>query len=119
MTGQNRRVDARAVTGAVRQRAAIAVGCLGLATLTFNGVLVWVVESPASAGSPPAATLWLLGLAGAPLLGMLLAARQPRNVYGWLLLSFGVTSGLLEATELAALYAPERSVVSEGRRARP
>ena len=76
--------------------------------MAANIVLVWIVDAAGSAGRPPAATLWLLGLAGAPVVGMIVAGRRPDNPYGWLLLSFGITSALLELTELYALYALER-----------
>ena len=88
-------------------RAAVGLGCLALALLTVNLVLVWNVDAAASAGRPPAATLWLLGLAGAPVVGTIVAGRRPDNAYGWLLLSFGITSALLELTELYALFAIE------------
>ena len=87
--------------------AAVGLGCLALALLTANVVLVWNVDAAASAGRPPAATLWLLGLAGAPIVGTIIASRRPGNSYGWLLLSFGIVSALLELTELYALYAVE------------
>ena len=91
-----------------KSRLAVSVGILGLLLLVANVVLVWIIEAAASAGRPPAATLWLIGLAGAPLVGMIVAGRRPDNAYGWLLLSFGITSALLELTELYALYALER-----------
>ena len=93
-----------------RSKAVAAVVLAGLALLFLgaNVVLVWTVDAAGSAGRPPAATLWLLGLAGAPVVGAIIAGKRPDNPYGWLLLSFGVTSALLELTELYALFALER-----------
>ena len=92
----------------VKAIAAVALGVVALTILVANLALVWTLEAAGSAGRPPAATLWLLGLAGAPVVGIIIAGRRPDSSYGWLLLSFGVTSGLLELTELYALYALER-----------
>lgn len=92
----------------MKSRMAVALGSLGVLLLAANVVLVWNVDAAASAGRPPAATLWLIGLAGAPIVGMIVAGRRPDNAYGWLLLSFSVTSALLELTELYALYALQR-----------
>lgn len=93
------------MTAGAKSTAAAALGGLALALLVANVVLVWNVDAAASAGRPPAATMWLLGLAGAPIVGTIIAGRRPDNAYGWLLLSFGITSALLEVTELYALYA--------------
>ena len=93
------------MTPRFKTRAAVAAGILALAFLGANAWLVWNVDAAASAGRPPAATLWLLGLAGAPVVGTIIAGRRPGHPYGCLLLSFGITSSLLELTELYALYA--------------
>ena len=95
------------MTAPAKARVAVALGGLALLLMAANVLLVWSIDATASAGSPPAASLWLLGLAGAPIVGMVIASRRPDNTYGWLILSFGLTAALLEVTELFALYALE------------
>ena len=97
------------MTRRAKSVAAVVLGGLALLLLAANVVLVWNVDAAASAGGPRAATLWLLGLAGAPVVGAIVAGKRPDNTYGWLLVSFGITSALLELTELYALYALQRS----------
>jgi hypothetical protein len=91
----------------VRIRPAAVGTAVGLGLLALALVLVWVVRGPISAGSPPAATIWTLSLACAPVAGWIIARRHPGHRYAVLLISFGLFTGALELTELLPVYATE------------
>ena len=77
---------------------------LGLALLVATLLVLLADRPPVRPGGDP----WgrqvadLLGLAGAPLLGGLIAARRPDNPYGWLWLAFGLS---LAVSAFADAYA--------------
>ena len=78
-----------------RTWAAWIMALLALALLIVASALLFV-SAPWNADVEQGA-FWLDALAnmGAPVLGLMIALRQPRNRYGWLWLIFGITSGVL------------------------
>ena len=95
-------------------RLGVGVGVVTLVIIAVSIALVWMIDATSSAGSPVAATLWLVSIAGAPLVGLLIAGRRPGHPYGWLLLSLGLAGALLEVTELSALYMLESGTGTRG-----
>jgi hypothetical protein len=63
---------------------------LGLSTPLVQGAMPWRDRA-----------ISLVGIVGAPVLGGLIASRQPRNAYGWVWLGFGLGLAL---DQLAASY---------------
>jgi hypothetical protein len=82
----------------------------GLTLLLLFGSLIFALLSR-SAAIPvdlagQARIVWLLGFAAAPIVGALIATRQPNNPYGWLWLVFSLAfGGVSEFAEGYIIYA--------------
>ena len=80
-------------------------------TLSLLALVMLVVLLGWSAPLPRGQTPWLhqaitvAGIAGAPILGGLIASRRPRNPYGWLWLGYGTGLALQLLGESYAAYA--------------
>ena len=80
-------------------------------TLTILAVELLLVLLGWAAPLPQGQTPWrdqavsLVGIAGAPVLGGLIASRRPRNPYGWLWLGFGLGLALQLLGDTYAAYA--------------
>ena len=89
-------------------RLAWSVCVLTLLVLAASLVLIFLGSQ---APLPPGATPWreraifLVGIVGAPVLGALIASRQPRNPYGWVWLAFGSSLILQQAAHTYAAFA--------------
>jgi hypothetical protein len=67
-----------------------------LSLLILSSVLSWLLPVPTEDRSPLDATIEALGFVGIPVVGALIAARLPGNVYGWLWCATGLAAGLAE-----------------------
>ncbi|HVM20380.1 MAG TPA: hypothetical protein VM307_10505 [Egibacteraceae bacterium] len=77
------------MSGTVVRRLAVTVGVLAVLLFAADIALILISGGPTDEGGTVGAAMWTVGLAGAPVVGLLIAARRPDNRYGWLLLSFG------------------------------
>jgi hypothetical protein len=86
---------------------------VSLALMAFSILLIVLGRT---ASYPPSPMEWtaaswaeqiasVVGALGAPILGALIAARQPRNRYGWLWCGIGLTSAVNAAAAAYAVYA--------------
>src|SRR5215218_468949 len=93
------------------RRLAWSLCALTLLVLALSLVLIllgWSTPLPQGATPWRDRTLSLVGIVGAPILGGLIASRQPRNSYGWLWLGFGLGLAL---QHLAASYSAYGRVI--------
>jgi hypothetical protein len=84
---------------------------LCVASLVLLGLTLLIAILARSTPVPEGATSWrgqailAVGLAGAPVLGALIASRRPDNPYGWLWLGFGLAWAILSCAGSYAEYA--------------
>ena len=93
------------------KRLAWALCALTLLVLAASLVLILLgLSTPLVQGARPwrDRAISLIGIVGAPVLGGLIASRQPRNAYGWVWLGFGLGLAL---DQLAASYSAYAQVV--------
>lgn len=100
---QNRRIMVEIVgrTGdGVTERTASRLVWVGLGCLTFL-VLAGEAVSMAAGSAPDPAALMLLTF---PIVGALIASRQPRNAIGWIMLAVGIGGAIAAVLETYAEY---------------
>src|SRR4029453_14647188 len=92
----------RAGSGGLQARTTARLAWLGCGvSLTLLGgglVVLWARPDgplPEGYASRAEQAISLVGLLGPPLLGGLLAARRPANLYGWLWLAYGLGLGVV------------------------
>lgn len=80
----------------------ISLALLGVALI----LILLGFSTPLSEGWEPwwRQGLWVAGVAGAPVLGGLIASRRPENPYGWLWLGFGISLSVLQCAQVYAAY---------------
>ena len=82
--------------GATNSRAVWAVlGCVGLAIVAGQVLALNIGEGVDLAG---------IGILSFPIVGALIASRQPHNAIGWIMLGIGVVAGLSTALAIYAYY---------------
>jgi hypothetical protein len=92
------------MTGPRLRLAAIAVGTLSLGLVVVGLVLVAMGAAATQRSGTAGGAILTLAMAGTPVVGLLVAVRRPQNRYGWLLLSFGFFTSLVNAAGLYATY---------------
>jgi hypothetical protein len=96
------------------RRLAWALCALTLLVLVASLILIllgWSTPLPEGATPWRDRAISLIGVVGAPVVGGLIASRQPRNLYGWLWLGFGAGLAL---QQLAHSYGAYARVVEPG-----
>ena len=82
-----------------------AVTLLVLAASLILILLGWSTPLPQGATPWRDRAVSLVGIAGAPVVGGLIASRRPRNSYGWLWLAFGLGLALQQLAQSYGAYA--------------
>jgi hypothetical protein len=110
-TTNSRKPRQRREPAGTRSRAAWLAWCLCVATLLLGAAVLVLILLGWSAELPDRWTSWqeqalaVVGFIGAPVLGGLIAARRPANIYGWLWLGLGAAQALMLFAQAYATYA--------------